>query len=45
MGYWLSGIFCSMPEEVVSQLGNEKVAIKAQVLIGGRGKAGGAKYH
>lgn len=26
-----------------SQLGNEKVAIKAQVLTGGRGKAGGVK--
>lgn len=39
-------ILCSTPEEVVaafSQLGNEKVAIKAQVLTGGRGKAGGVK--
>lgn len=39
-------ILCSTPGDVVaafSQLGNEKVAIKAQVLTGGRGKAGGAK--
>lgn len=39
-------ILCSTPGDVVaafSQLGNEKVAIKAQVLTGGRGKAGGVK--
>ena len=39
-------ILCSTPDDVVvafSQLGNEKVAIKAQVLTGGRGKAGGVK--
>lgn len=39
-------IVCSTPEEVVaafSQLGKEKVVIKAQVLTGGRGKAGGVK--
>ena len=39
-------ILCSTPDEVMaafSQLGEEKVAIKAQVLTGGRGKAGGVK--
>ena len=39
-------ILCSTPDEAVaafSQLGEEKVAIKAQVLTGGRGKAGGVK--
>lgn len=39
-------IVCSTPQEVVaafSQLGKEKVVIKAQVLTGGRGKAGGVK--
>ena len=39
-------ILCNTAQEVTaafSQLGNEKVAIKAQVLTGGRGKAGGVK--
>lgn len=39
-------ILCKTSGDVVaafSQLGNEKVAIKAQVLTGGRGKAGGVK--
>ena len=39
-------VLCSTPDEAVTafrQLGVNKVAIKAQVLTGGRGKAGGVK--
>ncbi|WP_455640746.1 ADP-forming succinate--CoA ligase subunit beta [Parabacteroides sp.] len=39
-------ILCNTPDEAVkayNQLGNGKVAVKAQVLTGGRGKAGGVK--
>jgi len=39
-------IVCNTPDDAVKafrQLGTDKVAIKAQVLTGGRGKAGGVK--
>lgn len=39
-------ILCKTPEEAVAaykQLGVEKAVVKAQVHIGGRGKAGGVK--
>ena len=39
-------MLCNTPDEAVAafrQLGVNKVAIKAQVLTGGRGKAGGVK--
>lgn len=40
-------ILCKTPEEAVAaykQLGVEKAVVKAQVHIGGRGKAGGVKF-
>lgn len=39
-------VLCNTPDEAVKafrQLGTDRVAIKAQVLTGGRGKAGGVK--
>ena len=39
-------VLCNTPDEAVKafrQLSTDRVAIKAQVLTGGRGKAGGAR--